>query len=41
MSDLGQAYVQIVPKATGISNKIGNLITPGAEKAGTEAGNKM
>lgn len=41
MSDLGQAYVQIVPKATGISNKISNLISPGAESAGVEAGNKM
>ena len=41
MSDLGQAYVQIVPKATGISNKISNLISPGAESAGQEAGNKM
>ena len=41
MSDLGQAYVQIVPKATGISNKISQVISPGAEAAGKEAGNKM
>lgn len=41
MSDLGQAYVQVVPKATGISNKISNLISPGAESAGQEAGAKM
>lgn len=38
MSDLGQAYVQIVPKATGISNKISNLLGHGTEKAGKEAG---
>lgn len=38
MSDLGQAYVQIVPKATGISNKISNLLAPGSSKAGESAG---
>ena len=38
MADLGQAYVQIVPKAEGISNKISNLVAPGSEKAGQEAG---
>lgn len=38
MSDLGQAYVQIVPKATGISNKISNLLAPGSAKAGQSAG---
>ena len=38
MSDLGQAYVQIIPKATGISNKISNLIKPGSAKAGQSAG---
>ena len=41
MSDLGQAYVQIVPKATGISNKISQVISPGAETAGKEAGAAM
>jgi len=38
MADLGQAYVQIIPKATGISNKISNLIAPGSAKAGQAAG---
>ena len=38
MSDLGQAYVQIIPKATGISNKISNLIAPGSQSAGQAAG---
>lgn len=38
MADLGQAYVQIVPKATGISNKISDLVTPGSAKAGQSAG---
>ena len=38
MSDLGQAYVQIIPKATGISNKISNLLGPGSKAAGEKAG---
>lgn len=38
-SSLGQAYVQIVPKAEGITGKIENLIAPGA-KAGGEKGGK-
>ena len=38
MADLGQAYVEIVPKAPGISNKISNLIKPGSAKAGKEGG---
>lgn len=38
MADLGKAYVQIIPKAEGISGKIGNLITPGAKDAGKKAG---
>lgn len=38
MADLGQAYVQIVPKATGISNKISNLLAPGSAKAGESSG---
>ena len=41
MSDLGQAYVQIVPKATGITNKISNLISPGSAKAGQTAGTSI
>lgn len=39
MASLGQAYVQIVPKAEGITGKIENLIAPGA-KAGGEKGGK-
>lgn len=38
MASLGQAYVQIIPEATGISGKIGKLITPGAKSAGEKAG---
>lgn len=38
MADLGRAYVQIVPKAQGISAQISNLITPGSKAAGTKAG---
>lgn len=41
MSDLGQAYVQIIPKATGISKKIGDLITPGSREAGEAAGSSI
>ena len=41
MADLGQAYVQIIPKAEGITNNIGNLITPGANKAGESAGGSI
>lgn len=37
-ASLGQAYVQIVPKAEGISGKIGSLIDPGAKSAGEKAG---
>lgn len=38
MSDIGKAYVQIVPKAQGISGQISNIIAPGSAKAGREAG---
>ena len=38
MADLGQAYVQIVPKATGIKGKITQAISPEATMAGTKAG---
>lgn len=38
MADLGKAYVEIVPKAPGISGKISNLIKPGSAKAGKEGG---
>lgn len=37
-TNLGKAYVQIVPSATGISGGIANAIQPGAKAAGTQAG---
>lgn len=41
MADIGTAYVQIVPAATGISGKITQAIAPEATKAGTTAGKKV
>lgn len=41
MSDLGQAYVQIIPKAEGISNKISSLLGKGSANAGKEAGTSI
>lgn len=41
MSDLGKAYVQIVPKATGITEKIKGQVSPGAGKAGKDAGSSF
>lgn len=41
MSDLGKAYVQIIPKAEGISNKIKDQVAPGAKQAGSEAGTSI
>ena len=41
MADLGKAYVQIIPKAEGISEKIKDSVSPGAGKAGTSAGNSF
>lgn len=39
MSDtLGQAYVQIIPSADGISGAISNVLNPEATRAGSEAG---
>lgn len=38
MADIGKAYVQIIPKAPGISGKISNLIGPGSKEAGDKAG---
>lgn len=38
MADLGTAYVQIVPKAQGISGQISNSLSPEASKAGQDAG---
>jgi len=41
MSDLGKAYVQIIPKAEGISSKIKDQVAPGAKQAGSEAGTSI
>jgi hypothetical protein len=41
MADLGKAYVQIIPKAEGISGKIKEQIAPGAKQAGTDAGTNI
>jgi len=38
MADLGKAYVQIIPKADGISEKIKSTVAPGAGSAGSSAG---
>lgn len=40
MADLGKAYVQIIPKAEGISGKIGQILDKDADKAGKDAGDK-
>ena len=40
-TSLGQAYVQIVPKATGISKKIGDLLAPGSREAGEATGSSI
>lgn len=40
MADLGSAYVNIVPKASGIEKKIGNLLGPGSEAGGRSGGAK-
>ena len=39
-TDLGQAYVQIIPSAKGISGKIAKELGPEATKAGESAGKK-
>ena len=36
--NIGTAYVQIVPAATGITNKMTTAINPGAQAAGQAAG---
>ena len=38
MADLGQAYVQIIPSAEGISGKIEDVLAPEAGKAGEKSG---
>lgn len=40
MPDLGQAYVQIIPSAEGISSKITGVLNGPSEAAGQEAGEK-
>lgn len=40
-TDIGDAYVRIIPKAPGISNQIEGLIGDGAEDAGSSAGSKI
>ena len=41
MATLGQAYVQIVPSAEGISGQISNVLSGPSDKAGQEAGGKF
>ena len=41
MATLGQAYVQIVPSADGISNSISSVLSGSADTAGQEAGSKF
>ena len=38
MANIGNAYVQIIPKAEGITGKIGQLIEPGAKQGGEKGG---
>ena len=40
-TELGQAYVQIMPSAKGISGSIGKIVDPEAKSAGTSAGEKV
>lgn len=40
-TELGTAYVQIVPSADGIQGKLEQTMSPGAEKAGATIGQKM
>lgn len=39
-TELAKAYVQIMPSADGIEGKLKNVLNPGAEAAGSEAGGK-
>ena len=41
MADLGKAYVQIVPKADGISGNITKVLDGEATSAGKSAGTKI
>ena len=40
-TELGQAYVQIIPSAKGISGKITEALNPEASKAGSESGSSL
>ena len=40
-TELGQAYVQIMPSAKGISGSISNIVSPEANAAGVSAGKSM
>lgn len=40
-SDIGTAYVNIVPKAEGIKGKVENMVNPAASSAGTSGGKLM
>ena len=40
-TELAKAYVQIIPSASGIKNRIKNEIDPEAERAGKSAGSKI
>lgn len=40
-TELGQAYVQIIPSAKGISGAIKNQLDPEASSAGISAGNTL
>lgn len=40
-SDIGNAYVNIIPKAPNISSNIENILDPAAESSGKSAGNKI
>ena len=41
MANLGKAYVQIIPKAEGITGKLKTIVAPGSKQAGKEAGENI
>jgi phage-related protein len=41
MADIGKAYVQIIPKAEGISNEISSILDPATESEGKKGGLKL
>lgn len=41
MANLGKAYVQIIPKAEGITGKLKTIVAPGSKQAGNEAGENI